>query len=138
MIFDFDDDKMIKFWMEGASPDPVLDIDNYDTHGLLGNRFCSIMLELLLISLKQYQYHLWFSCWIGKNNCGIVEPFLRSKNDYRFNPFPILGAPSSAISWPRGMPLDSILESYKPLGMITFMIFEILEKLGMWCIIKIC
>ena len=39
MIFDFDDDNMIKFWMEWASPDPVLDIDNYDTHGLLGIDF---------------------------------------------------------------------------------------------------
>ena len=37
MIFDFDDDNFIKFWMEGASPDPVLDIDNYDQYGLVGN-----------------------------------------------------------------------------------------------------
>ena len=57
MIFDFDDDNMIKFWMEGASPDPVLDIDNYDLHGFSGIHF-SIMLEVLMISLKQYQYHL--------------------------------------------------------------------------------
>ena len=39
MIFDFDDDNMIKFWMEGASPDPVLDIDNYDIHGFSGIHF---------------------------------------------------------------------------------------------------
>ena len=36
MIFDFDDDNLMKFWVEGASPDPVLDIDNYDIHGLSG------------------------------------------------------------------------------------------------------
>ena len=34
VIFDFDDDNLIKFWMEGSSPDPVLDIDNYNEHGL--------------------------------------------------------------------------------------------------------
>ena len=35
-IFDFDDDNLIKFWIEGSSPDPVLDIDNYDQFGLKG------------------------------------------------------------------------------------------------------
>ena len=39
MIFDFDDDNMIKFWMEGASPDPVLDIDTYDINGFTGIYF---------------------------------------------------------------------------------------------------
>ena len=53
-----------------------------------------------------------------KNDRRIVEPFLETKNECCFNPFPILGAPSSPISWPRGMPLDSILESCKSLGMI--------------------
>ena len=36
LIFDFDDDNLIKFWIEGSSPDPVLDIDNYDKNGLSG------------------------------------------------------------------------------------------------------
>ena len=39
MIFDFDDDSMIKFWMEGASPDHVLDIDNYGIHGFTGTDY---------------------------------------------------------------------------------------------------
>ena len=42
MIFDFDDDNLIKFWVEGASPDPVLDIDNYDIHGLSGKDYRNI------------------------------------------------------------------------------------------------
>ena len=33
VIFDFDDDNIIKFWMEDASPDPVMDINNFGQHG---------------------------------------------------------------------------------------------------------
>ena len=33
VIFDFDDDNIIKFWMKDASPDPVLDINNFDQRG---------------------------------------------------------------------------------------------------------
>ena len=33
VIFDFDDDNIIKFWLRDASPDPVMDIDNFDHNG---------------------------------------------------------------------------------------------------------
>ena len=33
VIFDFDDDNIIKFWLKDASPDPVLDIDNFSQNG---------------------------------------------------------------------------------------------------------
>ena len=33
VIFDFDDDNIIKFWMKDASPDPVMDINNFDQRG---------------------------------------------------------------------------------------------------------
>ena len=33
LIFDFDDDNIIKFWIKDASVDPVLDIDNFDHSG---------------------------------------------------------------------------------------------------------
>ena len=36
VIFDFDDDNMLKFWMKDASPDPVMDIDNFGPEGGLG------------------------------------------------------------------------------------------------------
>ena len=36
VIFDFDDDNMLKFWMKGASPDPVMDIDNFSQRGSNG------------------------------------------------------------------------------------------------------
>ena len=29
VIWDFDDDNIIKFWMKGASPDSLLEIDNF-------------------------------------------------------------------------------------------------------------
>ena len=47
MIFDFDDDNLMKFWVEGASPDPVLDIDNYDIQGLSG-KDCRNICQLFL------------------------------------------------------------------------------------------
>ena len=33
IIFDFDDDNLLKFWLKDASPDPVLDIDNFSPNG---------------------------------------------------------------------------------------------------------
>ena len=36
VIFDFDDDNMLKFWLSNASPDPVLDIDNFSQQGKRG------------------------------------------------------------------------------------------------------
>ena len=36
VIFDFDDDNILKFWIKGASPDPVLDIDSFDKFGSTG------------------------------------------------------------------------------------------------------
>ena len=33
VIFDFDDDNILKFWLKDASPDPVLDIDNFNENG---------------------------------------------------------------------------------------------------------
>jgi hypothetical protein len=33
VIFDFDDDNILKFWLKDASPDPVLEIDNFNEHG---------------------------------------------------------------------------------------------------------
>ena len=41
----------------------------------------------------------------------MVEPVVKKGNNFCFNPYPILGAPSSPLAWPRGMPLDSILNS---------------------------
>ena len=35
-VFDFDDDNMLKFWMKDASPDPVMDIDNFGLEGFKG------------------------------------------------------------------------------------------------------
>ena len=32
-IFDFDDDNMLKFWLKDSSPDPTMDIDNFDRNG---------------------------------------------------------------------------------------------------------
>ena len=37
VIFDFDDDNIIKFWMKGASPDISLDIDSFNQFGSTGN-----------------------------------------------------------------------------------------------------
>ena len=36
VIFDFDDDNMLKFWLSSASPDPVLELDNFSTQGKRG------------------------------------------------------------------------------------------------------
>ena len=36
VIFDFDDDNILKFWLKGASPDPTLDIDNFYEYGSTG------------------------------------------------------------------------------------------------------
>ena len=36
VIFDFDDDNIVKFWMKGASPDISLDIDGFDQFGSTG------------------------------------------------------------------------------------------------------
>ena len=33
VIFDFDDDNLLKFWLKDASPDPVLDLDNFNSTG---------------------------------------------------------------------------------------------------------
>ena len=33
IIFDFDDDNLLKFWLKDASPDPALDIDNFGPNG---------------------------------------------------------------------------------------------------------
>ena len=111
IIFDFDDDNLIKFWMEGASPDPVLDIDNSDVYGILGKRsdIVTKVFELLI-----NQYILFF--YIGSNKYGIIEPILKANNHCCFNPYPMLGAPSSQISWPRGLPLNSVLSTTTTLG----------------------
>jgi len=34
-VWDFDDDNMLKFWMEGAAPDPNLDLDAFTKQGEL-------------------------------------------------------------------------------------------------------
>ena len=36
VIFDLDDDNIIKFWMKGASPDNSLDIDSFNQFGSTG------------------------------------------------------------------------------------------------------
>ena len=36
VIFDFDDDNMLKFWLNSASPDPVLELDNFSPQGKRG------------------------------------------------------------------------------------------------------
>ena len=33
IIFDFDDDNIIKFWIKDASIDPVMDVDNFNEKG---------------------------------------------------------------------------------------------------------
>jgi hypothetical protein len=45
----------------------------------------------------------------GVSDSDIIEPVMKNKKLYSFNPYPMLGAPSSPITWPRGFPLDSIL-----------------------------
>ena len=35
IIFDFDDDNIIKFWLKDASPDPTLDIDSFNQNGAI-------------------------------------------------------------------------------------------------------
>ena len=47
IIFDFDDDNILKFWIEGASPDPTLDIDMYTEHGSIGRYFVNIGLKFI-------------------------------------------------------------------------------------------
>ena len=37
IIYDFDDDNILKFFIKDASPDPVLDIDNFYEYGSKGN-----------------------------------------------------------------------------------------------------
>ena len=45
IIYDFDDDNKLKFFIKDASPDPVLDIDNFNEYGSKGN-----------ISLRLFQH----------------------------------------------------------------------------------
>ena len=39
VIFDFDDDNLIKFWLSNASPDPVMELDNFNQQGSHGMNF---------------------------------------------------------------------------------------------------
>ena len=47
VIFDFDDDNLIKFWIHNASPDPVMDLENFDQYGGLGKLFETIKNDCL-------------------------------------------------------------------------------------------
>ena len=47
----------------------------------------------------------------GVSDSDIIEPVMKRENLCCFNPYPLLGAPSSPVTWPRGFPLDSILNS---------------------------
>lgn len=38
VIFDFDDDNMLKFWIKDSSTDPSMDIDNFGPQGPLGEK----------------------------------------------------------------------------------------------------
>ena len=77
VIWDFDDDNSLKFWLKKASPDDVLEIDSY------------------IENLEDIQ---------------IVEPILDDPKVPVFNPYPSLG--SDPKCWPRGFPLDRILQSH--------------------------
>jgi len=50
IIYDFDDDNILKFFIKDASPDPVLDIDNFYEYGSKGNTFL----------FKNFILSLWF------------------------------------------------------------------------------
>ncbi|XP_052223025.1 uncharacterized protein LOC127838925 [Dreissena polymorpha] len=86
VIWDFDDDNMLKFWIEGASPSDRLWIENFSDLKL--DKFYSIPLSLVTAGLR--------SASTGSAQL--------------FNPYPILGAPSN-ICWPRGFPLTLIRKS---------------------------
>ena len=76
VIWDFDDDNALKFWLKKASPDDVLEIDSF------------------IENLDDIQK---------------VQPVLEDSKVPVFNPYPSLG--SEAKCWPRGFPLDQILQS---------------------------
>ncbi|KAH3821861.1 hypothetical protein DPMN_123629 [Dreissena polymorpha] len=84
-IWDFDDDNMLKFWIDGASPSDSLWIDNY--------------LDLKQMYMKGMPVSIVTS---GVN--------LEFNNAQFFNPYPMLGAPYSNC-WPRGYPLTLIHKS---------------------------
>ena len=79
VIWDFDDDNMFKFWIEGATPDINLWIETHTDN--LHNQNYSVA------SVK-------------RKNVDDLKPVC-------FNPYPFLGAPNSK-AWPRGIPLTVI------------------------------
>ena len=65
----------------------------------------------------------------GAYKYDLIEPDVKIGNSCCFNPYPVLGAPSSPVAWPRGMPLDSILNSGTNPGKILIAFFIDLESL---------
>ena len=49
IIFDFDDDNIIKFWIKDASIDPVMDVDNFNEKGGLCKTLNLVLQRCFLI-----------------------------------------------------------------------------------------
>ena len=49
IIFDFDDDNILKFFIKDASPDPVLDIDNFYEYGSKGDIFLGTLVYYMIM-----------------------------------------------------------------------------------------
>ncbi|XP_052771432.1 uncharacterized protein LOC128211070 [Mya arenaria] len=90
IIWDCDDDNMLKFWLEGASPDDNLWIETY-------TNIDGTLKPLTLVDVKE-----------------------KYKNDIAnfFNPYPYLGAPNPSC-WPRGYPL-TLIRSSEGMDHLTF------------------
>ncbi len=76
VVWDFDDDNMLKFWIEDAAPPGAPSIEAEARKGLMGEEDVDVRLP-------------------------------RDHTFPTYNPYPVLGAPSSP-SWPRGLPLKDI------------------------------
>ncbi len=76
VVWDFDDDNMLKFWIEDAAPPGAPSIEAEARKGLMGEEDVAVRLP-------------------------------RDHAFPTYNPYPVLGAPSSP-SWPRGLPLKDI------------------------------
>ncbi|XP_052788969.1 uncharacterized protein LOC128223697 isoform X2 [Mya arenaria] len=90
VIWDCDDDNMLKFWMEGASPDDNLWIETY-------TNIDKTLKPLTLVNVK--------------------EKYQNDKAHF-FNPYPYLGAPNPSC-WPRGYPL-TLITSSEEMDHLTF------------------
>ena len=110
-IWDFDDDNLFKFWMEGASPDSKLDYRTYSAGRNAKSIRKTLVLENMLIVYAKL-------CFFYFSDAFTVSTFdkkdLPTWDDLPvFNPYPFLGCPQSPC-WPRGFPLTSVVEHTLP------------------------